>query len=69
MNKMKEVLTLIRLEEYILTNGNTEDYLSSLHELQDKYSYGWYIQDENWEAQIKSICEFKVYILENYKED
>ena len=38
-------------------------------ELQDKYTYGWYIAPETLEEQIFSISKFEQYILEHYKED
>lgn len=38
-------------------------------ELQDKYTYGWYIALETLEEQIFSISKFEQYILEHYKED
>ena len=37
--------------------------------LQDKYSYGWHIAEDSLEDQIKEIEKFKLYILDNYKED
>ena len=38
-------------------------------ELQDKYTYGWYIAPETLEEQIFSISKFEQYILDHYKED
>ena len=37
--------------------------------LQNKYNYGWYISDYSLEDQIKEIEKFKLYIMDNYKED
>lgn len=41
----------------------------NFYKLQNKYNYGWYISDDSLEDQIKEIEKFKLYILENYKED
>lgn len=39
------------------------------YELQDKYTYGWYIAEESQIEQVRSIGTFKKYIIDNYKED
>ena len=41
----------------------------NFYRLQDKYGYGWYIEKDSLEDQIKEIEKFKIYIIENYKED
>ena len=76
--KQKELLELCKLEQSILTNGkinpDKEGYfpsekdsgrVSKLGELQEKYTYGWYIARECLEDQIKSINKFKAYIIEH----
>ena len=78
ITKQKELLELCKLEQSILTEGKInpdakgyfpcaedEKRLSELIKLQDKYTYGWYIAKEGIEDQIKSINEFKVYIIEH----
>lgn len=37
--------------------------------LQNKYKYGWNIEKDSLEDQIKEIEKFKLYIMKNYKED
>lgn len=76
--KIKELKTLCELEFSILNYGKidkdatgfmNETYedrrLEGLFDLQDKYTYGWYIAEQTMEEQIKSINEFKKYIIEH----
>ena len=85
MNKLNEILLLNRLEENILLVGKIDEDLCykkfptegdskrlnvfRFYDLQSKYSYGWYIAEQSLEEQLASIEKFKLYILENYKED
>lgn len=85
MTKYQEILNLTMLEADIIQFGKIEkrndsepfesDYDKKrleryrFHELQNKYTYGWYIAEDSLDEQIKQIELFKVYIMENYKED
>ena len=85
MTKLQEIANLTALELDLIQFGKIEkrvehepfetiydsERLKRFHfdELQEKYLYGWYIAEQTLEEQIKSIDEFKLYILENYKED
>lgn len=73
---LDELKILCELEMDILTNGEiTADStgyfptksdnhrLHGLYQLQDKYSYGWYIASDFIDEQIKKINEFKMFIL------
>lgn len=76
--KIKELKTLCELELSILNNGKIEpdergyfesdkdiDRVRSLGSLQEKYTFGWYIATQTMEEQIKSINDFKKYIIEH----
>lgn len=85
MTKLQEIANLTTLEMAIIQFGKIEketidepfarklddEILNKyrFYELQDKYTYGWYIAEETLEEQIKSIEKFKLYIMDNYKED
>ena len=58
-------------EFYPSTTRHDTERLSKFNffKLQNKYNYGWYIADDSLEDQIKEIEKFKLYIMENYKED
>lgn len=58
-------------EFYPSTTRHDTERLSKFNffKLQNKYNYGWYIADDSFEDQIKEIEKFKLYIMENYKED
>ena len=75
--KIQELITLCKLESSILVDGkinpdeegyfaceNDKERIIDLVKLQEKYTYGWYIAAESLEEQIKSINEFKKYIIE-----
>lgn len=83
MTKLQEIANLTSLEMDIIQFGKIEkneeepfenklgnERLNEFHfyDLQDKYTYGWYIAEETLEEQIKSIEKFKLYIMDNYKE-
>lgn len=84
MTKLQEIENLTLLEMNIIQFGKIEKdkkeepfeskfdnkRLNNFHfyELQEKYTYGWYIAEETLEEQIKSIEKFKLYIMDNYKE-
>jgi len=38
------------------------------NELQEKYTYGFYFKDDIY-SQLQDIETFKIYIINNYKED
>lgn len=74
--KLEELCVLNELENSILSCGKIElaedgispaekdrDRLVGLYELQDKYSYGWYIAQQSLSDQLKSINKFKEYII------
>lgn len=80
MNKTKieELKVLCELELSILNDGKIEadesgffeslkdrDRIRGLAELQEKYTYGWYIAEQTVEEQIKSINDFKKHIIEH----
>ncbi len=85
MTMLQEIAILTELEMDIINFGEIKkeneqepfecesdfERLESYHffELQDKYSYGWYIAEQLLKEQIKSIEKFKLYIIDNYKED
>lgn len=85
MTKLQEIANLTMLEMMIIQFGKIEKetidepFARSLddeilkryyfYDLQDKYAYGWYIAEQTLEEQIKSIEKFKLYIMDNYKED
>lgn len=85
MTKLQEIANLTTLELMIIQFGKIEketidkpfarkldDELLNryyFYDLQDKYTYGWYIAEETLEEQIKSIEKFKLYIMDNYMED
>lgn len=75
--KIEELKVLCELELSILNNGKIEadesgffeslkdkDRIRGLIELQEKYTYGWYIAEQTVEEQIKSINDFKKHIIE-----
>lgn len=84
MTKLQEIANLTALEMDIIQFGKIEKRVSSdpfpslfnenrldrfhFNELQDKYTYGWYIAEDSLEDQIKEIEKFKLYIMDNYKE-
>lgn len=39
-----------------------------LSELQDKYTYGWYIAEQSKDEQLDAITKFMSYIEDNYYE-
>lgn len=61
--KIKELKTLCELEFSILNSRKID--LECLYDLQDKYTYGWYIAEQTMDEQIKSINDFKKYIIEH----
>ena len=76
--KTKDLIELCKLELSILTDGKIipnksgifpsimeQERVHELGKLQEKYNYGWYIAEQSMEDQIKSINEFKKYIIEN----
>lgn len=76
-NKIEDLKTLCELELSILNDGkiNTDESgyfeskkdkkrLEGFMKLQDKYTYGWYIAPLPMEEQIKTINDFKRYIIE-----
>ncbi len=76
--KIEELKVLCELELSILNDGKIDpdpdgyfeskkdrERLIDFTELQEKYSYGWYIARQSIEEQIKSINEFKDYIIFN----
>lgn len=76
--KIEELKTLCELELSILNDRKIdpdetgfmnaaydEERLEGLSDLQDKYTYGWYIAEQTMEEQIKSINDFKKYIIEH----
>lgn len=85
MTKYQEILNLTMLEADIIQFGKIEKENDSepfecerdkkrlekyrFYELEEKYSYGWYIAEDSLDSQIKQIELFKVYIMENYKEE
>lgn len=85
MTKLQEILNLTMLEADIIQFGKIEKRNDlepfecerdekrlekyRFYELQDKYGYGWYIAEDSLDDQIKQIELFKIYIMENYKED
>lgn len=77
-NKIEELKVLCELELSILNDGKIEgdesgffesvkdrNRTKGLADLQEKYSYGWYIAERTVEDQIKSINDFKKYIIEH----
>ena len=71
-NHIENVEKLCKVEDYILENEkalNKEDtYMIHLLEtIMDYYTYGWYILEENMLKQLKSINQFKIYILDQLK--
>lgn len=77
-DKIEEIKVLCELELSILNDGKVvadesgffeslkdRDRVRGLGELQEKYAYGWYIAEQTVEEQIKSINDFKKYILEH----
>lgn len=85
MTKYQEIMCLSKLEEDIIQYGKIgllyedQPFVSKRDlerlkrfkfcEIQDKYNYGWYIETESLDEQIKSIEKFKLHIMDNYKED
>lgn len=82
MTKLQEIANLTALEMMIIQFGKIrknshEPFISDdkrlekfhFYDLQEKYKYGWYIAEETLEEQIKSIEKFKLYVMDNYKED
>lgn len=85
MTKLQEIMNLTMLEADIIQFGKIEPDkenfpFESKHDrerlkrfnffrLQYKYTYGWYIAKDSLEDQIKEIEKFKLYIMDNYKED
>lgn len=85
MTKLQEIMNLTALEMDIIQFGkielkNHDEYFESefdnkrlekfhFSDLQNKYSYGWYIAKDSLEDQIKEIERFKLFILSHYKED
>lgn len=82
MEKIIEILNLTKLEEDIIMNGKLhmmeDEYLSCeykdfdniyrFNKLQEKYAYGFYFKDDIY-SQLQDIETFKLYIINNYKED
>lgn len=84
MTQLQELLTLTQLELDIILHGKIEKNVENepwedaksrdrlvkfrFYELQDKYTYGWYIAELDIIGQLRSINVFKDYILHNYKE-
>lgn len=85
MTMLQEIMNLTMLEADIIQFGKIESDKENFpfetkHDrerlekfkffrLQDKYNYGWYIAEDSLENQIKEIEKFKLYIMDNYKED
>lgn len=82
MTKLQEIANLTALELDLIQFGKVEKGVPfetifdserlmrfRFYELQDKYTYGWHITEKKLEEQLKSIEKFKLYILDNYKED
>lgn len=76
--KIEELKKLCELELSILNNGKIDPdkdgyyeatydrcRVKDLGDLQEKYTYGWYIAEQTMEEQIKSINDFKKYIIEH----
>lgn len=81
LEKVNELMILCQLEQSILCLGkimpdndgfftSEEDWprTRKFENLQEKYTYGWYIAEQSLEDQIKSLNEFKKYIID-FKED
>lgn len=81
MGKYQEIGALLKLQLDILQNGKIDPdksgffaaqkeniRLKTFYELQDKYTYGWYIAEQSLDDQISSISEFIRYIIKNYEE-
>jgi len=71
-NHIENIKKLCQVENYILENEkalNKEDtYMFNLIEtIMDYYTYGWYILEETMFEQLKSINQFKIYILGKIK--
>jgi hypothetical protein len=68
IKRLKDIEKLHKVESFILTNGRAieledKDMLDLLEGVMQDYNYGWYITDEDVFYQLKSINEFKIYIL------
>lgn len=76
--KIEELKVLCELELSILNDGKIQadesgffesekdrDRVRGLGDLQEKYTYGWYIAEQTIEEQINSINVFKKYIIEH----
>jgi len=47
------------------TNKEDEERIKPIQNLMQKYSYGWYIESESYDNQIKSLIDFAKYIIDN----
>lgn len=68
IKRLKDVEKLCKVENFIISNGRPlteqdKDMLYLIEDVMEDYTYGWYIYKEGFFNQLKSINEFKVYIL------
>lgn len=76
LEKVNDLMVLCELEQSILCFGkitpDEEGFFTSeidyprvrkFENLQDKYTYGWYIAEQSIEDQIQSINDFKKFII------
>ena len=66
--QIDNVKKLCTIENYILNNEaaiskDDTEILVLLNNIMDEYTYGWYICEEGFEEQLKSISKFKLFIL------
>lgn len=69
-NHIDNIKTLCTVENFILENDRKiEDsdtvIINKLEQVMEQYAYGWYIIKESMTEQIKSINNFKVYIIDH----
>jgi len=69
LKKIKDIEKLCKVENFILNNDSAitrqdKEILRIAENVMQDYTYGWYIYEENIIEQLKSINQFKIYILE-----
>lgn len=55
-------------ESGYFTSDKDNERTKILSELQDKYTYGWYIAEQSKDEQLNAITKFMSYIEDNYYE-
>lgn len=62
------MVLLSRMRAVYFISDKDKERTKILSELQDKYTYGWYIAEQYKDEQLDAITKFMSYIEDNYYE-